>query len=293
MEFANVVLLQDSAFITGVITNNNGEFKLSSNLTTGLKLKLSFVGFDSKYIDISPDGELGNIKMMASSNQLEEVVVKGNASKTYLKGNSLITNVENSVLANAGSAKDVLRQVPMVIENNGNLEIFGKGSPTIYINGRKITDSQELSTLLSGNIRNVEVITNPSATYSAEAKAVIRIRTKRPQYEGWSATLRSTNGVQHNFQSANMMNLKYRTGGFEVFSNFTYNAGKNWEKKSTEMATFAKSMWGQQLSTVNTKHYNGFLGKVGFTWVINNNHSIGAYYQNEHAKNKNHSHLNK
>ena len=129
----------------------------------------------------------------------------------------MITNVENSVLANAGSAKDVLRQVPMVIENNGNLEIFGKGSPTIYINGRKITDSQELSTLLSGNIRNVEVITNPSATYLAEAKAVIRIRTKRPQYEGWSATLRSTNGVQHNFQSANMMNLKYRTGGFEVF----------------------------------------------------------------------------
>ncbi len=55
LEFANVVLLQDSAFITGVITNNNGEFKLSSNLTTGLKLKLSFVGFDSKYIDISPD----------------------------------------------------------------------------------------------------------------------------------------------------------------------------------------------------------------------------------------------
>ena len=242
LEFANVVLLQDSAFITGVITNNNGEFKLSSNLTTGLKLKLSFVGFDSKYIDISPDGELGNIKMMASSNQLEEVVVKGNASKTYLKGNSLITNVENSVLANAGSAKDVLRQVPMVIENNGNLEIFGKGSPTIYINGRKITDSQELSTLLSGNIRNVEVITNPSATYSAEAKAVIRIRTKRPQYEGWSATLRSTNGVQHNFQSANMMNLKYRTGGFEVFSNFTYNAGKNWEKKSTEASNSQQSI---------------------------------------------------
>ncbi|WP_434502325.1 TonB-dependent receptor domain-containing protein [Prevotella sp.] len=291
LEFANVVLLQDSAFITGVITNNNGEFNLSSDLTTGLKLKLSFVGFDSKYIDISQDGELGNIKMMASSNQLEEVVVKGKATKTYLKGNSLITNVENSVLANAGSAKDVLRQVPMVIENNGNLEIFGKGSPTIYINGRKITDSQELSTLLSGNIRNVEVITNPSASYSAEAKAVIRIRTKRPQGEGWSATLRSTNGAQHNFQSANMINLKYRAGGFEVFSNFTYNTGKNWEKKSTEMTTFAKSMWDQQLSTVNTKHYKGFLGKVGFTWVINNNHSIGAYYQNEYAKNENYSHL--
>jgi hypothetical protein len=41
-------------------------------------------------------------------------------------GNTLVTNVENSILANAGTAKDVLRQIPMVVENNGNLEVFGK-----------------------------------------------------------------------------------------------------------------------------------------------------------------------
>ena len=195
LEFVNAVLLQDSAFVTGVITNSNGEFNLSSDLTTGLKLRLSFVGLDTKVIDIAPDGELGNIKMINSNTRLKEVVVKGNVSKTHLKGNALVTNVESSVLTNAGTAKDVLRQIPMVVENNGSLEVFGKGSPIIYINGRKITDSQELSTLLSGNIRNVEVITSPGASYSAEAKAVIRIRTKRPQGEGWSGTFRSTNGA--------------------------------------------------------------------------------------------------
>ena len=214
IEFVNAALLQDSAFVTGVITNSNGEFNLSSDLTTGLKLRLSFVGFNTKYIDITPDGELGNIKMITSNTQLKDVVIKGNASKTHLKGNSLVTNVENSVLANAGTAKDVLRQVPMVIENNGNLEVFGKGSPVVYINGRKITDSQELSTLLSGNIRNVEVITTPGASYSADAKAIIRIRTKKLQGDGWSGTFRSANGFQHYFQSANMMDMKYRSGGF-------------------------------------------------------------------------------
>lgn len=66
----------------------------------------------------------------------------------------------------------------MVVETNGNLEIFGKGTPAVYINGRKINDLQELSTLLSGNIRNVEVISNPGSSYAADAKAVIRIRTK-------------------------------------------------------------------------------------------------------------------
>lgn len=288
LEFVNVVLLQDSAFVDGVITDKNGNFSLPCDVTDRLKLRLSFVGFDSKYVDITSDGELGDIQMTASgSTLLKDVVVKGHT--TYLKGNALVTNVENSILANAGTAKDVLRQIPMVVDNNGNLEIFGKGTPTVYINGRKITDLQELSTLLSGNIRNVEVINNPGSSYAADTKAVIRIRTKKPQGDGWSGTFRSTDGFQHYFQSANLMNLKYRTENFEIFSNFTYNTGKSWEKKSTDMATFTKSEWNQQLSTVNTKHYNGFSGKLGFSWIINNKHSIGAFYQNEFAKNENKS----
>ena len=288
LEFVNVVLLQDSAFVDGVITDKNGNFTLPCDVTDRLKLRLSFVGFDSKYVDITSDGELGDIQMTASgSTLLKEVEVKGHT--TYLKGNALVTNVENSILANAGTAKDVLRQIPMVVDNNGNLEIFGKGTPTVYINGRKITDLQELSTLLSGNIRNVEVISNPDSSYAADTKAVIRIRTKKPQGDGWSGTFRSTDGFQHYFQSANLMNLKYRTGNFEIFSNFTYNTGKSWEKKSTDMATLTKSEWNQQLSTVNTKHYNGFSGKLGFSWIINNKHSIGAFYQSEFAKNENKS----
>ena len=290
LEYVNVVLFQDSVFLDGVITDVNGKFILSSNVTDDLKIRLSYVGFNTTYVDVTPEGELGDIQMSASSNtMLKDVVVKGNASITYLKGNSLVTNVENSILAKAGTAKDVLRQIPMVIDNNDNLEIFGKGAPIVYINGRRMNDLQELSTLLSGNIRNVEVISNPGSSYAAGTKAVIRIRTKKPQGDGWSGTLRSTDGFRHHFQSANLMNLKYRTGDFEIFSNFTYNTGKSWEKKSTNMATLTKSEWNQQLSTVNTKHYNGVLGKLGFSWIIGNKHSIGAFYQNEFAKNENKS----
>lgn len=291
MEFVNAVLLKDSAFVTGVITNSNGEFCLSSDFTAGLILRLSYIGFDLKFVDVTPDGELGDIKMASSNTQLKEVVVKGNASKTHLRGNSLVTNIENSVLANTGTAKDVLRQMPMVVEHNGNIEVFGKGAPVVYINGRKVSDSQELSTLLSGNIRNVEVITNPGASYSADAKAVIRIRTKKPQGDGWNGTLRSTNGFQHYYQSANMIDLKYRTGGFEVFSNFAYNVGENQENKATDITTLAKFKWDQQIATINAGRYNGIVGKLGFSWIINNNHSIGAYYQNEYGKNATKSHL--
>ena len=240
MEFVNAVLLMDSTFVTGTITNSNGEFSLSSELTVGLTLKLSCIGFDTKIVDITPNGLLGDIKMINSNTQLKEVIVKGAASKTYLRGNSLVTNVENSILANAGTAKDVLKQIPMVTEHNGNIEVFGKGAPTVYVNGRKVSDLQELSTLLSSSIRYVEVITNPGASYSADAKAVIRIRTKKSQGDGWSGTLRTTHGFQYRYQNANIIDMKYRMGGFEVFSNFAYNVGDNQEKKITDMTTLSK-----------------------------------------------------
>lgn len=291
LEFVNAVLLQDSTFTIGTITNSNGEFRLSSDITTGLILRLSSIGYDTKFVDIPLDGELGEIKMTAANFQMNGVVVRGNASKTYLRGSSLVTNVENSVLANAGTAKDVLRQIPMIVENNGNIEVFGKGVPAIYINGRKVSDPQELSTLLSGGIRNVEIVTNPGASYSADAKAVIRIRTKKPQGDGWSGTLRITNGFQHYYQSANMIDLKYRTRGLEIFSNLTYNTGKNQEKKTTDITTIAKSKWDQKLNTFNARRYDGIWGKIGFSWMIDNNHSIGAYYQNEYGKNTTKSHL--
>ena len=146
LEYVNVVLFQDSVFVDGVITDVNGKFILSSNVTNGLKIRLSYVGFNSINVDVTPEGELGDIQMSISSNtMLQDVVIKGNASKTYLKGNSLVTNVENSILAKAGTAKDVLRQIPMVIDNNDNLEVFGKGTPIVYINGRKINDLQGMT----------------------------------------------------------------------------------------------------------------------------------------------------
>ena len=79
---------------------------------------------------------------MPATVELGEVVVKATRPSTTMKGNALVTNVEGSSLAIAGTANDVLVRVPMVVDNGGSIEVFGKGSPEIYINGRKVNDLQ-------------------------------------------------------------------------------------------------------------------------------------------------------
>lgn len=208
-------------------------------------------------------------------------MVRATRPSTTMKGNALVTNVENSSLAIAGTANDVLSRVPMVVNNGGTLEVFGKGSPAIYVNGRKINDLQELSQLNSQDIKNVSVITNPGASYAANVKSVILIRTKPPKGDGFSGTLRTDNGFQYYFRTGNSLDLKYRAGGFELFTNYGWWRGNNREDRSNDMTTITSAgTYNQSFRTVGKESYNDMTGKIGFSFMFNEKHSIGAYYQN-------------
>lgn len=225
LDFVNVVLYCDSTYIAGGISDSEGNFTIPTTADCNLIAKVSFTGYEPIVANVPQSGNLGVITLCPSTVELGEVVVKASRPTTTMKGNALVTNVEGSSLAIAGTANDVLVRVPMVVDNGGTLEVFGKGAPAIYINGRKVNDLQELSQLNSGDIKNVEVITNPGAAYAADVKSVIRIRTKPPKGDGFSGTLRTDNGFQHYFRTGNSLDLKYRTGGLEIFANYGWWKG--------------------------------------------------------------------
>lgn len=289
LAFANVVLLnrQDSAFVKGAVSGEDGSFSIDSVCNGGI-IKVTSVGY--KTICKDCEGEnVGVIKMEEDSKMLGEVVVKSSRPVIAIKGNALVTTVVNSQLSHAGTANDVLRQVPMVTGRDGNFEVFGKGVPLIYINGRLVQDKNELAQLNSQDIKNVEVITNPGSKYDASVKSVIRIRTKLPQGDGFSGTLRAQNGFRHYFSSMEQANLKYRTGGLELFTNLNYYGGKFYSHENTNMETQGSTTWLQNIESINRMRNNEFFGKFGLSWMISERHSIGAYYMNGVSLQKPHS----
>lgn len=80
---------------------------------------------------------------------LNDVVVKGNLPVTRMKGDAMVTSVENSVLSRVGSASDVLTKISGITKKQDAFEVFGKGTLLIYINGRKLRDLSELEQLNS------------------------------------------------------------------------------------------------------------------------------------------------
>ncbi len=280
LEYVNVVLYCDSTYINGGITDANGDFIITTDAKCQLSAKFSFIGYETRIENVPGTGDFGVLTLTPSSVELGEVVVNASRPSTTLKGNALVTNVEDSMLAIAGTANDVLAKIPMVVNNEGSFEVFGRGAPEVYINGRKVNDLIELSQLNSQDIKNVEVISNPGAAYSAEVKSVIRIRTKPPKGDGWSCTFRTDNGFLREFRTGNSIDLKYRTGGLEIFANYGWWYGHNYTDRVDNMTTTTPyGIFLQKIHSDYKERYNDMNGKIGFSWMINENHSIGAYYR--------------
>ena len=211
--FVNILLLDnDSLFIKGTTTDYNGIFKLESSSNAAL-IKMSYLGYKDLVLPIKGKINFETIQMEEESILLEELIVKGDRPVTRLKGDALVTTIENTFLSKIGSANDVLGQIPGVIQNDQDLEVLGRGKPLIYINGRQVREKSELEQLSANEIKNVELITNPGARYDATVKAVIRIRTARREGEGFGLNLRSSYYQSQNTDLIEQLDLNYRKRG--------------------------------------------------------------------------------
>ena len=191
LAYANVIMqTADSTFLSGTVTDTSGVFELDAE-PEGIRIQVSFISYQTKYIEIEAS-DIGIVRMVPDSEMLGKAVVRAVLPKTQIVGDAFVTNIENSVLADAGSANDVLKKLPGVIQKDGNFEVFGKGVPEIYINGRLVRDNSELEQLNSNEMTSVDVVQNPGARYDAAVKAVIRIKTVRRIGEGFGFDLRSS-----------------------------------------------------------------------------------------------------
>lgn len=171
MPFVNVVLLSlpDSAFVQGGMTDEQGMFKIVTDVNDGL-FKVTSVGYQTLYIKAGQDL---TIQMKEDTQLLQEVVVKGQLPKTHVKGDAMRTTVAGTILEKAGTISDALSKIPSLeAEGEGGIKVLGRGEAEIYINGRKLQDVSELGRINSDQILHVDVVQNPGARYAASTCAV-------------------------------------------------------------------------------------------------------------------------
>ena len=279
MPFVNVVLLNraDSAFIAGAVTKDDGAFTIETDRNDGL-LKVSSVGYLPQYVQ-ARQGNVGDIQMQPDTQTLGEVVVKGHVPQFQMGNEGLVTNVENTLLSQLGTASDVLKHVPGIIAKDNQFEVFGKGTPIIYINGRRMRNNRELEQLKSTDIKHIELITNPGAKYDATVGAVVKIQTVRKAGDGFSIDTWGRWQQSRKAKEAASLDLNYRNNGLDIFASLWASKGNYLQKSSMTQEVQTDTLW-QQTNDMRTDIVSrDYSVETGFNYMLNEHHSFGTKYE--------------
>ena len=280
LPFVNVVLLSlpDSAFVQGAMTNEQGIYKIVTDINEGL-LKISSIGYQTQYIQAT-NGL--TIRLEEDSKMLSEVVVKGTLPKTHVKGDAMRTTIAGTILEKAGTVSDALKRVPSLeAERDGGVKVLGRGDAEVYINGRRVQDMKELSRLRSDQIQHVDVVQNPGARYAASVKAVVRIQLKKAQGEGISFQDNAEAVYQYGHTLTNNLDVNYRTGGLDITASLwagRYGHSKSLQENNMYYLCGKDEYIG--ITKQDSKNiWKGWSPQLQVNYMFDENHSLGAFYK--------------
>ena len=201
VSYASVVLYDDGKILSGGVTNDNGRFSLTVDSSSKeFELSVEFIGYVKKTMNISPTGRslnLGNIILEEDTHLLDEVIVsaKTESQKQSLERTSI--NASANMASSKGSAIDVLSSASSVTISNDVISIRGNSNILVLMDGIPTTVS-DLSAIPAANIKNIDIITNPDASYdSGGTGGIINIVSKKGSTKGFSGVVAANYGFNH------------------------------------------------------------------------------------------------
>lgn len=278
LKYARVVAYsRDSIATETTTTGENGLFNLNNSDIAFLHV--SSFGYRQKIVEVTSVDTVCNIRLQPQENALKEVVINGRQPDVKLRGNSLVIPISGTYLEKYANADELLGRLPTVSGYNGNFQVFGRGTPMIYINGRKMTSSTQLTQIEASNIKEVRIISNPGAKYDAEVRSVIEITTKKPFGEGLSISATTRERIANYFSSFQSITLNYRTGGLDIelsgmFWKDRMKFGTDAEKTIYLPSVVTDRLW----QTVKNLQTNS-LCMLRINYQISRQHMLGAYYR--------------
>ena len=279
IEFANISLHNDG-FVNGGVSNENGDFVIPCKAQR-ITLKVSYIGYKTITRKISV-GNIGTITLQSETYMVKGVEIKGEIPQYKPTTGGMTVDVQHSLLHDIGNADDLLSMIPMVQGRDGKFEVLAKGEPEIYINNKKVRDKSELKQLKSVDIKSVDVITAPGAKYNAEVNAVIRIKTQKPQGDGFSLMATSDTRKNNKWNNYSDLTLKYRTGGLEAFANVALDNGHYSNDQDIDQELhISKDLFNVHAELPVRSSWTQLQYKAGLSYDFNADHSIGLSFSSQ------------
>ena len=276
LAFVNILALAaDSSFLAGSVTEEDGSFRLPAIAGEDCLLKATYIGYCPQII---PCRQQNILRLQPDTKLLKEIVVTAGRPLIERKDGTLTANIAGTPLSLMGSASEMISHLPFVTGTDGEYTVLGRGTPEIYINGRKVRDNTELNRLQANEILSAEIITTPGVQYGSSVGAVIRLHTIRKRGQGMSGSFYTDYSQGHVPIGNEGISLNYRTGGLDIFVKGDFAEINNHLTSIHSQDIYASSDWNQSTENKSKQTYRTFNGELGFNYEIDEDQSFGMRY---------------
>ena len=279
-EYATIALLSpiDSTIVGHGVSNENGSFVIPCNSRKVLA-RITYIGY--KTVNrIYNNTEMGIIKLQPKTMIVKGVVVKGDRPQYKMLSGGMEVAVEHTLLSKMANTFEVLSLLPRVSVNGQKISVFGKGTPIVYINNKRVNDNNEIVNITPDNIKSISVVTSPGAEYDAEVESVIRIRTKERRANGFSLRADAFGKYNKWMSDYELISARYQTKKFEIANSLWTMGTHDGEDNNliTDIYLPDKHYYNDQLIHLDTN--NRFLSeKLSADYSLNDSNSIGGSYR--------------
>ncbi|MCX6139030.1 MAG: TonB-dependent receptor, partial [Ignavibacteriales bacterium] len=247
IEFVNTTVRnsKDSSILTGTVTDIKGKFEVTDLPAGDYYIKFSMLGYkEKKSVPFKIDAQhrkanLGTIGLTETAVAMNEVVIGAEKTTFTTAIDRKVYNVEQDIVSKAGSASDLLQNIPSVeVDIDGNVSLRGSGNVLILINGKTSalmarSSATVLQQMPANSIERIEVITNPSAKYKPDGTSgILNIVLKKNTGLGINGSSGITAGIGDRY-GANAR-LNYNPGDLNLHA--SYSIRKDGRNRTTSDA---------------------------------------------------------
>ncbi len=277
VEYASVALysMRDS-LISGVLTQGNGDFSLEQLPFGKFKVKINFLGFKSLIVPVlinqeNVEQDLGDLRLETDAKALQEVTVTSEKSVVQMNIDRKVFNVDKNLHSAGGTAEDVMKTIPSVsVDVDGKVSLRNN-STTIFIDGKPTQMS--LNQIPADQIEQVEVITNPSAKFDADATGgILNLVMKKNRKPGYNGSVSSSYGTGGRY--GGMINLNLKQNPFNLSLSLNTNKDFNSNVKGfTNRYDLTNRLFFEQDNLSDGVHQRTF-GRASLEYAVNNRNTL-------------------
>ncbi|MEO8819800.1 MAG: TonB-dependent receptor [Ginsengibacter sp.] len=270
-----VLRANDSASVTGVLSQDNGDFTIPQLPFGNFILEINYVNVKPIYQAFSltrgdNSKDLGNFKLISNAVTLKGINITASTPAYSMQLDKKVFDASKSLTSVGGDATDVLKQIPSVnVDIDGNVTLRN-GAPKIYVDGKQTTLT--LDEIPAESIDKVEIITNPSAKYDAEGMSgIINIILKKNRKPGINGTVRAGADSRGGGNAGANLSIYKNPFNFTI-SYFMHHRDQPYSQTTTRHNISGNNFLDQNKD--GKKNGTFQMGRVGLDYFLNNRNTI-------------------